>query len=94
MNLNIYNKIGNQFNLGVGYTTNHLNFKPVMVKTNDAIFFNNQKIIYTYKFDFNEKLPTTFTEEENPNYDILASIFGCKINKIFMQEVIKKYKIF
>ena len=75
VNLNIYNKIGNQFNLGVGYTTNHLNFKPVMVKTNDAIFFNNQKIIYTYKFDFNEKLPTTFTEEENPNYDILASIY-------------------
>ena len=75
VNLNIYNKIGNQFNLGVGYTTNHLNFKPVMVKTNDAIFFNNQKIIYTYKFDFNEKLPTSFSEEENPNYDILASIY-------------------
>ena len=75
VNLNIYNKIGNQFNLGVGYTTNHLNFKPVMVKTNDAIFFNNQKIIYTYKFDFNEKLPTVFSEEENPNYDILASIY-------------------
>ena len=75
LDLKINNKIGNQFNLGVGYTTNHLNFKPLLVKTNDGIIFNNEKIHHSYKFDFNEKLTTLFSEEENPNYDILTSIY-------------------
>ena len=37
--------------------------------------FNNEKIHHSYKFDFNEKLTTLFSEEENPNYDILTSIY-------------------
>ena len=36
------------------------------------IFLKMKKIINSYKFHLNEKLTTLFSEEENPNYNILA----------------------
>ena len=71
-NININHKIKNLYNLGVGYTTNHINLNPIILKTRDAYFFENEKIIYSCKFHLNEKLTTLFSEEENPNYNILA----------------------
>ena len=71
-NININHKIKNLYNLGVGYTTNHINLNPIILKTCDAYFFENEKLINSYKFHLNEKITTLFSEEENPNYNILA----------------------
>ena len=73
--IKIYHKITNLFNFGVGYTVHHLNFNPITLKTRDAFLFDNEKIIHTHKFNYNEKLISLFTEEEYPNYNILAAFY-------------------
>ena len=41
------------------YTTNHLNFNPLNIITNEGIFFDAQKSILSYYFEQNEKIVTT-----------------------------------
>ena len=41
------------------YTTNHLNFNPLNIVTNEGIFFDAQKSILSYYFEQNEKIVTT-----------------------------------
>ena len=71
----IYHSIRNLFNIGVGYTTNHLNFLPTMLRTNKGYVLDNEVSLNSYKFSFNEKLTTLFSEEENPNKDIYAAFY-------------------
>ena len=72
---NIYHTIMNQYNFGVGYTTNHLNFVPTMLKSNDGYFLDNIHIKNSYKFSYNEKLISLFSEEDNPNKGIFAAFY-------------------
>lgn len=37
-------------------TQNNLNFNPVAIQTNDGLILNNNKTIYSYAYDFNEKI--------------------------------------
>ena len=74
-NSNIYHLVKNLYDFGVGYTTNHLNFLPTMLRTNKGYIFNNEVSLNSYKFSFNEKLTTLFSEEENPNKDIYAVFY-------------------
>ena len=67
---NIYHTIMNQYNFGVGYTTNHLNFVPTMLKSNDGYFLDNIHIKNSYKFSYNEKYTYLFSEDESLNKDI------------------------
>ena len=48
------------------YTTNHLNFNPITLITNDAIFVDNQKETLSYYFEQNEK--TTGSSKETGIY--------------------------
>ena len=74
-NFNIYHSIKNLYSFGSGYTTNHLNFVPTTLKTNKGFFFNDEEILHSYKFSFNEKLTTLFEEEENSNKGIYAAFY-------------------
>ena len=74
-NTNIYHSINNLYNFGIGYTTNHLNFIPTMLRTNKGYVLNDEYILNSYKFSYNEKLTTVFSEEENPNKDIYGGFY-------------------
>ena len=74
-NSNIYHSIKNLYSFGSGYTTNHLNFLPTMLRTNNGYFLDNEVTLNSYKFSFNEKLTTLFSEEENPNKGIYAAFY-------------------
>ena len=74
-NSNIYHSIKNLYSFGTGYTTNHLNFLPTMLRTNNGYFLDNEVTLNSYKFSFNEKLTTLFSEEENPNKGIYAAFY-------------------
>ena len=74
-NSNIYHPIKNLYSFGSGYTTNHLNFLPTMLRTNKGYFLDNEITLNSYKFSFNEKLTTLFSEEENPNKGIYAAFY-------------------
>ena len=74
-NSNIYHSINNLYNFGIGYTTNHLNFIPTMLRTNKGYVLNDEYTLNSYKFSFNEKLTSVFSEEENPNKDIYAAFY-------------------
>ena len=74
-NSNIYHSINNLYSIGVGYTTNHLNFLPTMLRTNKGYFLDDEYNLNSYKFSFNEKFTTVFLEEENPNKDIYAAFY-------------------
>ena len=74
-NSNIYHTVQNLYNFGVGYTTNHLNFLPTMLRTNKGFFLDYIDNLNSYKFSFNEKLTTLFSEEENPNKGIYAAFY-------------------
>ena len=74
-NSNIYHSIQNLYNFGVGYTTNHLNFLPTMLRTNKGFVLDNVDNLNSYKFSFNEKLTTLFSEETNPNKGIYAAFY-------------------
>ena len=41
------------------FTTNHLNFNPVLIKTDDGMFFEHIKEETSYFFSFNEKITST-----------------------------------
>ena len=49
------------------FVLNHLNFNPAVLRTNDGMFFDNEKIIYSYNFDYNEKIT------HNEDNDIIGS---------------------
>ncbi len=74
-NANIYHTVQNLYNFGVGYTTNHLNFLPTMLRTNKGYVLDDEVSLNSYKFSFNEKLTTLFSEEENPNKGIYAAFY-------------------
>ena len=74
-NSNIFHSINNLFSIGIGYTTNHLNFLPTMLRTNKGYVLDDEVNLNSYKFSFNEKLTTLFSEEENPNKDIYAVFY-------------------
>jgi len=74
-NSNIYHLINNFYNFGIGYTTNHLNFLPTILKTNKGYVLDDEHTLNSYKFSLNEKLTTLFSEEENPNKDIYAVFY-------------------
>ena len=38
------------------FVLNHLNFNPAVLRTNDGLFLDNEKIINSYNFDYNEKI--------------------------------------
>ena len=38
------------------FVLNHLNFHPAILRTDDGIFFDTEKITSTYTFDYNEKI--------------------------------------
>ena len=42
-NININHKITNLYNLGVGYTTNHINLNQIVLKTPDPYFLKIKK---------------------------------------------------
>ena len=62
------------------FVLNHLNFHPVVVRTNDALFFDNLKTQISYNFDYNEKITHT-----NDDYNILGSF------NFWMQNTIDTY---
>jgi hypothetical protein len=62
------------------FVLNHLNFHPVVVRTNDALFFDNLKTQISYNFDYNEKITHT-----NNDYNILGSF------NFWMQNTIDTY---
>ena len=72
---NIYYLIRDFYNFGIGYTTNHLNFLPTMLRTNKGYVLDDEVSLYSYKFSFDEKLTSVFSEEENPNEDIYAAFY-------------------
>ena len=74
-NSNIYHLVRNLFNIGFGYTTNHLNFLPTMLRTNKGYVLDDEVSLNSYKFSFNEKLTTLFQEEEIPNKGIYAAFY-------------------
>ena len=41
------------------FVLNHLNYHPLVVRTNDALFFDNLKTQISYNFDYNEKITHT-----------------------------------
>ena len=62
------------------FVLNHLNFHPVVVRTNDALFFDNLKTQISYNFDYNEKIT-----HNNNDYNILGSF------NFWMQNTIDTY---
>ena len=50
------------------YTTNHLNFNPITVKTHNGYFFDNQIEELSYYFDQNEKVTTSWQTENEGVY--------------------------
>ena len=74
-NSNIYHLVKNLYDFGVGYTTNHINFLPTMLRTNKGYVLDDEYNLNSYKFSFNEKLTTLFSEEQNPNKDIYGAFY-------------------
>ena len=62
------------------FVLNHLNFHPVVVRTNDGLFFDNLKNTISYNFDYNEKIT-----QSNDDYKILGSF------NFWMQNTIDTY---
>ena len=62
------------------YVLNHLNFHPVVVRTNDGLFFDNLKNTISFNFDYNEKIT-----HANDDYKILGSF------NFWMQNTIDTY---
>ena len=62
------------------FVLNHLNFHPVVVRTNDGLFFDNLKNTISYNFDYNEKITHV-----NDDYNILGSF------NFWMQNTIDTY---
>ena len=52
------------------FVLNHLNFHPVVVRTNDALFFDNLKTQISYNFDYNEKITQNIDD-----YNILGCFY-------------------
>ena len=62
------------------FVLNHLNFHPVVVRTNDGLFFDNLKNTISFNFDYNEKIT-----HANDDYKILGSF------NFWMQNTIDTY---
>ena len=50
------------------YTTNHLNFNPSTLITNNGIIFDNTRETYSYFYEQNEKVTTTMDKEDKGIY--------------------------
>ena len=69
------------------YTTNHLNFNPMTLVSNDAIFFDNIKRSFSYAFHQNEK-----TTSSMDNSGIYVSFYFWMQNNMHYYD--RKYKNF
>ena len=69
------------------YTTNHLNFNPMTLLSNDAIFFDHIKKSYSYFFHQNEK-----TTSSTGNSGIYVSFYFWMQNNMHFYD--RKYKNF
>ena len=52
------------------FVLNHLNYHPLVVRTNDALFFDNLKTQISYNFDYNEKIT-----QKIDDYNILGCFY-------------------
>ena len=57
----IFQRISNAFNIN-SYTANHLNFHPIDLITNEGIFIDRKKEVFSFAFEKNEKLTMTNTK--------------------------------
>ena len=80
-NSDIYHSINNLYDFGVGYTINHLNFLPTMLRTNKGYILDYEISLNSYKFSFIEKITTLFSEEQNPNKDIYGGFYLWFLNQ-------------
>ena len=77
--INSIHRVSNELNSD-SFTLNHLNFHPLIVRTNDALFFDNLKSQVSYNFDYNEKITQSVTD-----YNILGGFY------FWMQNTIDTY---
>ena len=77
--INSLHRISSQLNSN-SFVLNHLNFHPLIVRTNDALFFDNLQSQTSYNFDYNEKITL---------YDIDYNILGAFY--FWMQNTIDTY---
>ena len=61
------------------YTTNHLNFNPVIVKTHEGFIFNRKIEEFSYSFTQNEKVTTTW---DSNNKGIYVAFYFWMQNKM------------
>ncbi len=54
----IFQRISNAFNIN-SYTANHLNFHPIDLITNEGIFIDRKKEVFSFTYEKNEKLTMT-----------------------------------